>query len=255
MSVGCPSDKSQAYVTSNTAKQHYMQAYVLNEMESDVKTDPELQNSIHVGIVKAAALTEFKNSMDKHCTIYKSPRQKVTVRKAFETGNCVLVALSNSVAIVADHKVKESSKSITIGRCFDHPDGTCMVGVVKHHLTFPTKSTKTDVAIKSSGDFLVAYWACTESFDPVRANMRREFRNVSTVVGATTIKTKVPVLVNMKSLKADDELVILKVSHDSDDDEPAAKKPRLGGGRGKANKGKGKGRGKGRGSAKAKAKK
>ena len=218
------------------------------DVESRASDDPDLLQGMWVGLIKSALRQEFiKNSMDMHCKVFKQPRVMVKVTKNFEKGNFTLVALSNSVSVMPSQKAKETSKAISIGQCFTHTKGeVAMLGMVKSHLTFPSKTLKTDVAVKVNDGFLVAFWACAEHFDANKANCIRKFHDVSVSIGTMTKKIKVPVIVNTKALKAGDEVIIQKVQADSEDEEPVAKKPRKGKGkgRGKASKPKAKGRAK-----------
>ena len=92
----------------------------------------------------------IKNSMDTHCNVFKQPRVMVKVTKGFEKGNFTLVALSNSVSVMPSQKAKETSKAISLGQRFTHTKGdVAMIGMVKSHLTFPSKTSKTHFAVKS----------------------------------------------------------------------------------------------------------
>jgi hypothetical protein len=84
---------------------------------------------------------------------------------------------------------------------------------------------------QAKGDFLVACWACMgrQTADPTEANAAWSSKTVSIDIRGDvhkqTVKIEIPIIVNTRSLKPDEEVVVLKRKRTiAEATEPAAKR-------------------------------
>ena len=118
--------------------------------------------------------------------------------------------------------------------------------VAKIHLNFPKELTSDMAVAKESDDFIVAYWACKQSFDNRLVNAEKMMKAVSIKIGSVTHSINVPVCSNTKKLNTGDEIVVYRNQADHDDDcdceEPPPKRIKASSKGVKGGKAKGKGK-------------
>ena len=196
------------------------------------------------GTIKSALMVAFKKSSEPHIVIHKSPALKVKVKKHFKEGDFSIVGLTNHIAI--SHS---KSNDLLLAECYNHPSFGPMKAYAKSHLQFPTKQKATGFARQQVEPFIVAYWACQESYDPAKANSEAKLVTTSIKIGGASHEIGIPTISNTKALNEGDEVIVLKTSaaaaaSEVDLVEPDAKRHK--GEKGKPAKGKGKGKGKGK---------
>ena len=222
----------------------------------------DLVSSIRTGLIKAALQSLYQKTLEseRRCMIYRKPSLAVKVKDDVSKGSLKLVALSNSVVFLEAEKAKSGPGKIALPDVAFTSEGKSMAALVMKQLQFPSIDNTSGFARKSSKSFLVAYWAVAEIYDEAKVNAERRFETFPTKIGSDEYAITVPTIVNTKALKADDEVFVLRESHDADDaqPEPTTKRVRLNPptdaeATDAKNKGK-KGKGKGKGKAKAKGK-
>lgn len=177
-------------------------------------TDPTVNNDlltdIWKGCVKAALTEAFKKSSENKVVVYKQPSTKVVALKAFKPGALQLVGLTNNITVSATGKT--ASGTLCLGEAFVHSVHGQTKVYARPHLQFPATSTATGFARNVVEPFIVAYWACQETFDSARANCEATLPTVSKKIGGVSHEICIPTLTNTKPLQEGDEIFVLKVS-------------------------------------------
>jgi hypothetical protein len=134
---------------------------------------------------------------------------KVVVEKPFKEKTLNIVGLTNNIMIT--HAGKFGNGLLCLGECFEHPTHGPIKAYCRPHLQFPVNVAATGFARNVVEPFIVAYWACQETFDTTRANCHMTMPEVSVKVGTATHKIGIPTITNTKPLRAGDEIVVLKM--------------------------------------------
>lgn len=190
--------------------------------------DPSLHNDLLAdvwkGHIKSTLAEAFKKSSEANVTVYKEPALKVVAGKAFKQGALSLVGLTNNITIASGAKI--STGVLCLGECFEHSSNGTMKAYARPHLQFPSTSSATGFARNVVEPFIVAYWACPDTFDQSRANCQQIMQEASVKIGTVTHKIKIPTITNTKPLQTGDEIVVLKCSseHESQQAMPDAKR-------------------------------
>ena len=138
-------------------------------------------------------LDAFQKGLDAGVATHKKPDQQVCAKKAFKPTQLTLAALSNNVIIT--NKLQQSIyNAIFIRECFKTSGDIPMNCIIKQHLQFPKVVTSSGYARKDVDGFIVAYWACNETFDQSKANAERTFAIVNVKIGATSMSVNVPII-------------------------------------------------------------
>ena len=197
----------------------------------------DMQIDVWKGHIKAALIEAFKKSSESGAKVYKEPSVKVVAVQPFKVGALSLVGLTNNVMISKGGK--HATGLLSLGGCFNHPTHGAMNAYARSHLQFPAASSVSGFARSVVEPFIVAYWACQETFDTSKANCRVNMTEVSVKIGGVVHKICIPIITNTEKLEADDEIVVLKSSCDRESPQelPDAKRLQTA----KPNQGQGKG--------------
>ena len=144
----------------------------------------DMLSDVWKGTIKSALMVAFKKSSEPHIVIHKSPALKVKVKKHFKEGDFSIVGLTNHIAI--SHS---KSNDLLLAECYNHPSFGPMKAYAKSHLQFPTKQKATGFARQQVEPFIVAYWACQESYDPAKANSEAKLVTTSIKIGGRATRS------------------------------------------------------------------
>jgi hypothetical protein len=189
--------------------------------------DYDLQVDAWKGHIKAALIALFKEGSDSELKIVKKGgKMLVVVTKAVKDGHLSIVPLTTNILAAKD--ADEIGSSISLGPLFKH-NGEDIHFFLRTYMRF-TDAAKTKQT-QAKGDFLVACWACMgrQTADPTEANAAWSSKTVSIDIRGDvhkqTVKIEIPIIVNTRSLKPDEEVVVLKRKRTiAEATEPAAKR-------------------------------
>ncbi len=169
-------------------------------LESD-----DLKHSIIVGLTKQAMSVEFGKSSEAHCVVQTAPDLKLFAMKDIKMGGLKLVGLTNNVSPT----FKTGWKHIGSGE-----------------LQLYCKSSNTYQSSSLAGKVFVAkFWCARESYNQDETNAEFTTKEVDLKVVDKPFKVCIPILINTKAIKSEDEIVVLK-KDPIKDVEPAPKRRR-----------------------------
>ena len=169
-------------------------------LESD-----DLKHSIIVGLTKQAMSAEFAKSSEAHCVVQTAPDLKLFASKDIKMGGLKLVGLTNNV-------------SPTFKTGWKHIGSEELQLYCKSSNTYQTSSLTGKV-------FVAKFWCARESYNQDETNAEFTTKQVDLKVIDKPFKVYIPILINTKAIKSEDEIVVLK-KDPIKDVEPAPKKRR-----------------------------
>ena len=171
----------------------------------------ELKSSILFGLTKQAMATEFAKSSEDHCIVQTSPEIKLFANKDIKKeGAFKLVGLTNQMSVSAT----------------DKPGWKC-IGDAGNGSKLYCKSSNVYPNTVGRDTFICKYWSARETYNQSEVNAEWTSKDVQVTVMDSKVEIRIPMIVNTKPIKNQDEIVVLKVGQPKDAAEPAMKKPRV----------------------------